>query len=86
MKAFLPGAVFFGFTGTPLLKEDKATTQEVFGEYIHTYKFNEAVSDGVVLDLVYEARDIDQKLSSQDKVDEWFDTKTRGLMTTSSLN
>jgi type I restriction enzyme R subunit len=79
MKAFLPGAVFFGFTGTPLLKEDKATTQEVFGEYIHTYKFNEAVSDGVVLDLVYEARDIDQKLSSQDKVDEWFDTKTRGL-------
>jgi type I restriction enzyme R subunit len=79
MKAFLPGAVFIGFTGTPLLKEDKATTQEVFGPYIHTYKFNEAVSDGVVLDLVYEARDIDQKLSSQDRIDDWFEAKTRGL-------
>jgi len=33
----------------------------------------------VVLDLVYEARDIDQRLSSQQKVDDWFDSKTRGL-------
>lgn len=79
MKALLPGAVFIGFTGTPLLKKDKATSLEVFGKYIHTYKFNEAVEDGVVLDLVYEARDIDQRLSSQQKIDEWFAAKTRGL-------
>ena len=31
----------------------------MFGRYIHTYKFSEGVEDGVVLDLVYEARDID---------------------------
>lgn len=79
MKALLPGAVFVGFTGTPLLKKDKATSLEVFGKYIHTYKFNEAVEDGVVLDLVYEARDIDQRLSSQQKIDEWFAAKTKGL-------
>ncbi|WP_422445529.1 type I restriction endonuclease subunit R [Endozoicomonas sp. ALB091] len=79
MKAILPGALFIGFTGTPLLKKDKATSLEVFGKYIHTYKFNEAVEDGVVLDLVYEARDIDQRIQSQDKVDAWFDAKTRGL-------
>ncbi|MBX9636047.1 MAG: HsdR family type I site-specific deoxyribonuclease [Nitrosomonas sp.] len=79
MKALLPGAVFIGFTGTPLLKKDKATSLEVFGKYIHTYKFNEAVQDGVVLDLVYEARDIDQRLSSQQKIDEWFAAKTKGL-------
>jgi type I restriction enzyme R subunit len=79
MKAFLPGAVFFGFTGTPLLKEDKATTQEVFGAYIHTYKYNEAVEDGVVLDLVYEARDIDQRIGSEERVDEWFEARTRIL-------
>ena len=47
--------------------------------FIHTYKFDEAVSDGVVLDLRYEARDIDQTISSQKKVDEWFEAKTRGL-------
>ena len=64
MKAMLPGAVFVGFTGTPLLKEDKQTSLEVFGGYIHTYKFNEGVEDGVVLDLVYEARDIEQSLGS----------------------
>lgn len=79
MKAKLQKAVFIGFTGTPLLKSDKQTSLEVFGKYIHTYKFNEAVADNVVLDLMYEARDVDQKISSPDKVDAWFETKTRGL-------
>ncbi|MEW6327864.1 MAG: HsdR family type I site-specific deoxyribonuclease [Thermodesulfobacteriota bacterium] len=79
MKAMLPSAVFIGFTGTPLLKTDKQTSLEVFGKYIHTYKFNEAVADKVVLDLVYEARDIDQKISSPERIDVWFDSKTKGL-------
>ncbi|KKP32068.1 MAG: restriction endonuclease subunit R [Candidatus Staskawiczbacteria bacterium RIFOXYB2_FULL_32_9] len=79
MKAILNNAVFIGFTGTPLLKKDKQTSQQVFGRYIHTYKFNEAVEDGVVLDLMYEARDIDTKLSSNEKVDAWFEAKTKGL-------
>ena len=79
MKAMLPNAVFIGFTGTPLLKDDRETTLEIFGSYIHTYKFSEGVEDKVVLDLVYEARDIDQKLGSKDKIDAWFDAKTRGL-------
>jgi type I restriction enzyme R subunit len=79
MKAMMPNAVFVGFTGTPLLKQDKKTSLEVFGGYIHTYKFSEVVEDEVVLDLVYEARDIDQRLGSQAKIDAWFDAKTRGL-------
>jgi type I restriction enzyme, R subunit len=79
MTTLMPNAVFIGFTGTPLLKRDKKTSLEVFGGYVHTYKFSEAVEDGVVLDLVYEARDIDQRLGSQEKIDAWFDAKTRGL-------
>ena len=79
MKALLPSAVFIGFTGTPLLKEDKATSNEVFGGYIHTYKFGEAVEDGVVLDLIYEARDIPQEITAQDRIDLWFEAKTKGL-------
>ncbi|MFA9390537.1 MAG: type I restriction endonuclease subunit R [Prolixibacteraceae bacterium] len=79
MKAMLPNAVFIGYTGTPLLKQDKQTSLEIFGKYIHTYKFNEGVDDGVILDLIYEARDIDQKLTSQKKIDEWFEVKTKGL-------
>lgn len=79
MKELLPDAMFIGFTGTPLMKKDKKKSLEVFGPYIHTYKFNEAVDDGVVLDLRYEARDIDQHLTSQKKVDQWFEAKTKGV-------
>ncbi len=79
MKTLLPDALFIGFTGTPLLKKDKQTSLEVFGKYIHTYKFDEAVADKVVLDLRYEARDIEQKITSMDKIDLWFDAKTKGL-------
>ena len=79
MKEILPNALFVGFTGTPLLKKDKKKSIEVFGRYIHTYKFDEAVKDNVVLDLRYEARDIDQNITSQSKIDEWFEAKTRGL-------
>jgi type I restriction enzyme, R subunit len=79
MKALMPGAMFIGFTGTPLLKADKATTIEKFGSFIHTYKFDEGVADGVILDLRYEARNIDQELTSPEKVDKWFEAKTRGM-------
>jgi type I restriction enzyme, R subunit len=79
MKVILPNAMFIGFTGTPLLKADKQKSIEVFGSYIHTYRYDEAVRDGVVLDLRYEARDIDQNITSQAKIDQWFEAKTRGL-------
>jgi type I restriction enzyme, R subunit len=79
MKRWLPSAIFIGFTGTPLLRKDKQTTREVFGTYIHTYKFNEGVRDKVILDLKYEARDVPQRLTSQKAIDEWFDRKTRRL-------
>lgn len=80
MKTIMPRAVFVGFTGTPLLKKDKATSIEVFGRYIHTYKYDEGVADGVVLDLRYEYRDIPQEIMSREKIDAWFEAKTRGLM------
>lgn len=79
MKQFVPNALFIGFTGTPLLKTDKQTSLEVFGRYIHTYKFNEAVVDKVILDLRYEARDVEQYLTSSQRLDNWFELKTRGL-------
>lgn len=79
MKAILPDSLFIGFTGTPLLKVDKKKSVEVFGTYIHTYKFDEAVADNVVLDLQYEARDVDQKINDQRSIDEWFDAETQGL-------
>jgi type I restriction enzyme R subunit len=79
MKQILPDAMFIGFTGTPLLKRDRETSIETFGSFIHTYKFDEAVEDGVVLDLRYEARTIDQELMAPAKVDQWFEAKTKGM-------
>jgi type I restriction enzyme R subunit len=79
MKRWLHNAIFIGFTGTPLLRKDKQTTRDVFGTYIHTYKFHEAVQDKVVLDLKYEARTVPQQLTNQRAVDDWFESKTRGL-------
>ena len=68
MKRWLGDAIFIGFTGTPLLRKDKQTTHDVFGTYIHTYKFPQAVADKVVLDLKYEAREVPQQLGSKDKI------------------
>jgi len=79
MKRWLEGAIFVGFTGTPLLRRDKLMTRDVFGTYIHTYKFHQGVADGVILDLKYEARDVPQRLTSPAAIDQWFERKTKGL-------
>ncbi len=79
MKRWMSSAIFIGFTGTPLLRKDKQTTREVFGKNIHTYKFHEAVADGVVLDLKYEARAVPQQLTSQKAIDNWFANTTKNL-------
>ncbi len=79
MKEILPEACFIGFTGTPLLKIDKTNSIAVWGRYIHEYKYNEAVIDKVVLDLRYEARQVPQQITDQEKIDEFFNRKTRGL-------
>lgn len=73
--------MLIGFTGTPLLKsqKNKLTSRENFGNYIHTYKFNEAVDDGVVLDLRYEAREVEQVLDDNDTVDKLFNDLTKNL-------
>jgi type I restriction enzyme R subunit len=79
LETVLPDATLIGFTGTPLLSSNKKRSIEVFGPYIHTYKFDEAVADGVIVDLKYEARDISQQIANPVKIDEWFEAKTAGL-------
>lgn len=71
--------MMIGFTGTPLLHTQKKDTWQTFGPLIHAYRFNEAVEDGVILDLRYESRKVDQFLGNKDKIDAWFDKKTKGL-------
>ena len=81
-KIMGPDVMLIGFTGTPLLKSEKGalTSYANFGPFIHTYKFDEAVEDGVVLDLRYEARDIEQSLAEDVTFDSIFEHKTRNLL------
>lgn len=55
MRAALPNAAFFGFTGTPIDKRDRSTLQ-TFGPYIDTYTIEQAVADGATVPIFYESR------------------------------
>ncbi|WP_432411332.1 type I restriction endonuclease subunit R [Rasiella sp. SM2506] len=55
MKKILPNAAYIGFTGTPLMKDEKSTARK-FGGFIHKYTIDQAVKDGAVLPLLYEGR------------------------------
>jgi type I site-specific restriction-modification system R (restriction) subunit len=55
MKQIFPKACYIGFTGTPLLKSEKATVKK-FGDFIHKYSMQQAVSDKAVVPLLYEGR------------------------------
>ena len=52
VKQTFPGAVFFGFTGTPIQKENQKkmnTTSTVFGDELHRYSIADGIRDGNVL-------------------------------------
>ncbi|CAH8191156.1 Type I restriction-modification system, restriction subunit R [Vibrio aestuarianus] len=76
MQQALPKAAYIGFTGTPLLQDDK--TENKFGKIIHSYTMQQAVEDKTVTPLLYEERIPD--LSTNDKaIDAWFDRITDTL-------
>jgi len=71
MRKLLPYACYIGFTGTPLLKDEKNTANK-FGGFIHKYTIDQAVKDGAVLPLLYEGRAA--KLSvNKEQIDKGFD-------------
>ena len=77
MRHILPNACYIGFTGTPLLKVEKNTI-ESFEGLIHKYGIDEAVRDGAVVPLFYEARSVELKLAGT-AIDQWFDRLSEGL-------
>ena len=77
MRRLLPKACYLGFTGTPLLQQDKNTI-DLFGGIIHRYAIDQAVQDGAVVPLLYEGRLVPQSVTSE-VVDAWFEKLSRGL-------
>ncbi|RYE12574.1 MAG: type I restriction endonuclease subunit R, partial [Sphingobacteriaceae bacterium] len=67
IREAFPGAVFFGFTGTPIQEENQrkeATTSTIFGDELHRYSLADGIRDKNVLGfdpykiLTYRDRDI----------------------------
>lgn len=79
LKELLQDAIFIGFTGTPIFKNEKTLSLKIFGKIIHAYKYDQAVRDEVVHDIAYEARNVDKVVSDQTKIDSYFEAKTKNL-------
>src|SRR5258707_15216935 len=77
MRQLFPKACYLGFTGTPLLKAEKATVKK-FGDFIHKYPMQQAVDDKAVVPLLYEGR-LAELGVNQEQVDQWFERVTRRL-------
>lgn len=76
LRATLPDATFFGFTGTPIKKNDKDTYQNfgVVGEgYLDKYGIDDAVRDGATVPIYYTSRKTDWQIDEA-KIDSLFDT------------
>lgn len=72
MRKTLPNASYIGFTGTPLMKENKTTLLQ-FDEgeysYIHKYTIDQALEDKAILDILYDPRFTEQTVINKDKLD-----------------
>lgn len=62
LEAFFANSLWFGFTGTPIFEDNKyeqkgdlaQTTQQLYGNCLHSYTIKEAIHDGAVLGFMVE--------------------------------
>jgi type I restriction enzyme R subunit len=80
MRKALPRACFIGFTGTPVRSKEKDTIDKFGGLIQPTYSIRRAVEDKAVVPLLYEGRDVEQRVDRR-SIDRWFDVITGNLTT-----
>ena len=78
MRKAMPRGCFIGFTGTPVRKKEKDTINKFGGLIQPTYSIRDAVDDKAVVPLLYEGRDVEQRVD-REPLDRWFDIITRTL-------
>ncbi len=71
MRRVFANACYIGFTGTPLMKNDK-TAVKFGGNYIHKYTIKDGVDDNAIVPLVYEGRFVEQTVDEAN-IDLWFE-------------
>ncbi len=75
LRKTLPEATFFGFTGTPIKKDDKNTYQNFGAEdedYLDKYSIENSISDNATVPIYYTARKTEWLLDAE-KIDVMFD-------------
>lgn len=77
MKQVFPNACYLGFTGTPLMKEEKSTMAK-FGRLIHKYTIKDGVEDHTIVPLLYEGRMVEQTVNRA-AIDKRLEMITRNL-------
>lgn len=75
IKATFPHALFFGFTGTPVFRENEkvmTTTADIFGDELHRYSIADGIRDKNVLGfdptmvMVYKDNELRKKVALQE--------------------
>src|SRR5262249_16253380 len=54
LRRGLPNCAMIGFTGTPIIEEDKKRTEAIFGPFRDTYTLEQSEADGATLPIRYE--------------------------------
>jgi type I restriction enzyme R subunit len=72
LRKALPNAAIIGFTGTPILSNEKKQTGDVFGEFIDKYLLQDAELDGATVPILYEGRTADGQVQDKNGLDELF--------------
>ncbi len=77
MNRIIPNACYIGFTGTPLMKNEKESWRK-FGGYIDKYTIDDALEDKIILPLIYEGRYVDLVQNAK-QIDRHVERITEGL-------
>jgi type I restriction enzyme, R subunit len=77
LRKALPNAAIIGFTGTPILSQEKVETREIFGDFIDKYVLQEAELDGATVPILYEGRTTDGLVKDALGLDQLFEDMFR---------
>jgi type I restriction enzyme R subunit len=77
LRKALPNAAIIGFTGTPILRQEKTETREIFGEFIDKYLLQDAELDGATVPILYEGRTADGLVQDAPGLDQLFEDQFR---------
>ena len=77
MNRVIPNACYVGFTGTPLMRNERESWRK-FGGYIDKYTIDDALEDNIILPLIYEGRYVDLT-QNEEQVDRQVERITKDL-------